>query len=165
MATGRNTQLTRQIGEHLVAAELGRKNLIATPFAGNVPQFDLLVATEDGRAMPIQVKAINGPSWQFNAANYLQIDIKEGFQTVLGPRADIYRDLVCVFVRLRAPGTDEFYSLTIRDLQQLLQSKYKGGRRPKNPKSTHCALWPEHIESYRGWKCLEEILAARGGVA
>ena len=64
MVTGRSTQLARQIGEHLVAAELGRMRFIATPFAGNVPNFDLLVANEAGTAIPVEVKAINGPSWQ-----------------------------------------------------------------------------------------------------
>jgi hypothetical protein len=34
---GRRVQLTKQIGEHLVAAELGRRQFIAAPFAGNVP--------------------------------------------------------------------------------------------------------------------------------
>lgn len=165
MASGRNTQLTRQIGEHLVAAELGRKGLIATPFAGNVPQFDLLVATEDGRAMPIQVKAINGPSWQFNATSFLRIDIAEGFQTVLGPRTDLYQDLVCVLVLLHMAGTDEFFTLKVSDLQNLLQAKYKGGRRPRNPESTHCALWPQHVEAYRGWRTLEGALAKRESVA
>lgn len=53
MATGRSNQLTRQIGEHLVAAELGRQGFIATPFAGNVPNFDLLVANELGVAIPV----------------------------------------------------------------------------------------------------------------
>ena len=33
MATGREMHLTRQIGEHLVAAELGRLGYIAAPFA------------------------------------------------------------------------------------------------------------------------------------
>jgi hypothetical protein len=33
--TGREMQLTRQIGEHLLAAELGRRDYVATPFAGN----------------------------------------------------------------------------------------------------------------------------------
>jgi hypothetical protein len=164
MATGRSIQLTRQIGEHLVAAELGRRGLIATPFAGNVPQFDLLVATDEGRSMPIQVKAINGPSWQFNAMNFLKIDIKDGFQTVLGPRKDVYRDLVCVFVLLKEAGSDVFYTLTVRDLQKLLKSKYRGGRRPKNPDSTHCALWPQHLESFKGWKRLHDALAKRKGV-
>jgi hypothetical protein len=35
-------QITRQIGEHLVAAKLGRMGYFATPFAGNVPLFDIL---------------------------------------------------------------------------------------------------------------------------
>lgn len=39
MAMGRNSQLTRQIGEHLVLAKLGRLGYSASPFAGNVPQF------------------------------------------------------------------------------------------------------------------------------
>jgi hypothetical protein len=39
MATGRSTQLTGQIGEHLVAAGLGRMGFVAAPFAGNVPHF------------------------------------------------------------------------------------------------------------------------------
>jgi len=164
MATGRSIQLTRQIGEHLVAAELGRRGLIATPFAGNVPEFDLLVATDDGRSMPVQVKAINGPSWQFNAAKFLEIIIDDGFQTVLGPRKDVYRDLICVFVLLQTAGSDVFYTLTVRDLQKLLATKYRGGRRPKNPQSTHCALWPEHLESFQGWTRLDNALAKRKGV-
>jgi hypothetical protein len=36
MATGRNNQLTRQVGEHLVAAKLGRLGFVASPFADNV---------------------------------------------------------------------------------------------------------------------------------
>jgi len=41
MATGRNNKLTGQISEFLVCAELGKRGLIATPFAGNVPAFDV----------------------------------------------------------------------------------------------------------------------------
>jgi hypothetical protein len=43
MRSGRNNLLTKQIGEYLVAAELGRKGLIAATFTGNVPDFDILV--------------------------------------------------------------------------------------------------------------------------
>lgn len=163
MATGRSTQLTRQIGEHLVAAELGRKGIIATPFAGNVPQFDLLVATEAGQAVPVQVKAINGPSWQFNAASFVRIDITDDFQTLLGPREDIQRDLVCVLVLLRAAGSDDFFTLRVSDLQHLIATNYKGGRRPKNPQSTHCAVWPKDVEAFRGWTALEQALSNAGG--
>ena len=154
MATGRSTQLTRQIGEHLVAAELGRMNLIATPFAGNIPQFDLLASTQDGRAFPVQGKAINGPSWQFNAASFLKINVEEEVQTVVGLREDLDRSIVCVMVLLKRAGEDAFYTLTLADLQALLLQHYKGGRRPKNPESTHCALWPKHLEQFKGWHAL-----------
>ena len=163
MATGRSMQLTRQIGEHLVAAELGRQGLIATPFAGNVPEFDLLVADEKGCAMPIQVKAINGPSWQFNAKSFLDIETVNGVQRVKGRKTLVNPDLVCVFVLLRGPGTDEFYILRFRDLQSYFAKNYKGGRRPKNPDSTHCAVWPEHLKEFRdNWSLIFETIALLG---
>lgn len=158
MATGRSNQLTRQIGEHLVVAELGRMGIIASPFAGNVPQFDLLASTPDGKAFPIQVKAINGPSWQFNAFAFLRLDIKGDRQTVLGLRRDLDRSIVCVLVLLVSPGRDVFYTLTTGELQRLIRRNYKGGRRPKNPKSTHCALWPKHLAGYEGWSALRRVL-------
>jgi hypothetical protein len=43
MQTGLSNQLTRQIGEHLVVAKLGRMGYVASPFVGNVPLFDILV--------------------------------------------------------------------------------------------------------------------------
>ena len=46
MATGRHTKLVGQTGEYLVAAELGRRGLIATTFKGNVPDFDIIASTE-----------------------------------------------------------------------------------------------------------------------
>jgi hypothetical protein len=51
-----------------------------------------------------------------------------------------------------------FYTLTISNLQDLLRQHYKGGRRPKNPTSTHCALWPKHIAEFEGWAALERVL-------
>jgi hypothetical protein len=157
MATGRSTQLTRQIGEHLVASELGRMDIVATPFAGNVPQFDLFASTKGGKAFGVQVKAINGPSWQFNAASFLKIEVEDSCQTVLGPREDIDASTVCVLVLLKAAGQDIFYTLTVGELQALLQQHYKGGRRPKNPESTHCALWPKHLAAHEGWDALHRV--------
>ena len=58
MATGLSTQLTRQIGEHLVAAKLGRMGYLAAPFAGNVPMFDLLAADESGFTIPFKSKRL-----------------------------------------------------------------------------------------------------------
>ena len=91
MATGRSTQLTRQIGEHLIVAKLGRLGYIATPFAGNVPDFDLLIADDKGHSIPVQVKAINGGSWQFQITRFLDVEIVDDVQYVKGeqklPRA------------------------------------------------------------------------------
>lgn len=116
----------------------------------------LLASTQTGIAFPVQVKAINGPSWQFNAASFLQVEIKDDYQTVLGPCLDIDQSIVCVLVLLRSAGTDAFYTLTVADLQELLRQHYKGGRRPKNPQSTHSALWPKHLVGFEGWAALLE---------
>ena len=158
MATGRNTQLTRQVGEHLVAAELGRMGFIATPFAGNVPNFDLLVANEAGIAVPVQVKAIKGPSWQFNATTFLDIRIEDGVQTVVGQKSTPNSNLVCVLVLLREAGKDEFYTLTFQDLQKHFAVAYKGGRRPKSAESMHCAVWPKELQQFQGWRALLAVL-------
>lgn len=42
-----NTQLAGQVGESLVVAELGRRGIVATALAGNVPDIDIL-AYRDG---------------------------------------------------------------------------------------------------------------------
>lgn len=161
MATGRSTQLTRQIGEHLVASELGRMGFLATPFAGNVPSFDLLVANEAGVAIPVQVKTINGPSWQFNASAFLDIEFHEDVQKVMGRRATPNPNLVCVFVLLRGAGKDEFFTLTFKKLQDHFFEKYKGRKRPRNPKSTHCAVWPKELQRFKNWDAL--LLALKPG--
>jgi hypothetical protein len=55
VATGRDVQLTRQIGEYLVCAELGRRGWIATTFTGSVPGFDILAANPIASAARICV--------------------------------------------------------------------------------------------------------------
>jgi hypothetical protein len=87
MATGRDIQLTRQIGEYLAAAELGRRGWIATTFTGSLPGFDILAVNPDGRILEVQVKAIRSVSWQLNAGQFLRIDIEKGTQYVRGVRA------------------------------------------------------------------------------
>ncbi len=96
MSSGRKNQLTRQIGEHLVVAKLGRLGYIATPFAGNVPHFDLLMANDIGRAIPLQVKAINGPSWQFSIDNFLEIAIINNAQVIKGKKGLPTSNLLCM---------------------------------------------------------------------
>jgi len=55
MAKSFKTQLAGQIGENLVVAELGRRGIIATALAGNIPDIDIL-AYANGKSVPLQVK-------------------------------------------------------------------------------------------------------------
>lgn len=160
MATGRSYQLTRQIGEHLVASRLGRLGYIASPFAGNVPEFDLLIANENGRAIPVQVKAINGVSWQFKVDTFLNVEIIDDEQFVKGPKELSNPHLICVFVALgKNEEKDEFFVFTKKDLQEFFLKTYKGGRRPKNPQSLHCAIWPKDLAGYKdNWGLIEQAI-------
>lgn len=49
MATGRDNQRTKQVGEYLVAAEVCRRGFIATTFTGNVPHYDIIASNATGR--------------------------------------------------------------------------------------------------------------------
>ena len=99
MATGLSNTLTRQISEHLVTAQLGRLGIIATPFAGNVPDIDIL-AYANNKTVHIQVKAINKGDWQFSARTFLDIDLTPDGQKVRGINKSLDRDILCVFIIL-----------------------------------------------------------------
>ena len=163
VATGSSTQLTRQIGEHLVAAELGRRGFFAAPFAGNVPDFDLLAADPSGRTVPVQVKAIQGASWQFDVGKYLDIEFvsvsKE--QRIRGKKVLLNPHIVCVFVRLGKDRDDDvFYIFPITELQEFFFKNYKDCHRPKNWEATHGAIWPKDLpERYKdNWDILKKAL-------
>ena len=75
MSTGLSNKLAGQVGEFLVCAELGRRGFIATSFTGNVPEFDLIVANDALRTIPIQVKSSRGASWRTSASLWIDIEI------------------------------------------------------------------------------------------
>lgn len=155
MATGRDVQLTRQIGEYLAAAELGRRGWIATTFTGSVPGFDILAINPDGRMLEVQVKAIRSSSFQLNAGHFLEIELSEGAQFVRGIKAIKSSTRVCVFVAIKGQGQDEFFVFTWKDLQEILRQDYRDGPRPKNPGTFHHALYPKRIEHFKdNWAAL-----------
>lgn len=160
MATGRGMQLTRQIGEHLVVAELGRLGYVAAPYAGNVPMYDILAANSRGQAIPIQVKAINGGAWQFNADKFLDIEVVNGNQVVRGAKRLTNPRLLCIFVELKGRGKDEFYLFPLNVLQKYTRRVYKPrGKGSKNPNSVHCAIWPKDLSRYKeNWQLLQATL-------
>lgn len=154
MATGLSNQLTRQIGEHLVTAELGRRGIIATPFAGNVPHIDLL-AIKEGKAFPIQVKAINEGAWQFDIRRFLRVETKWKHQVVGGPQPDFDKHLICIFIKLGTSGTDEFYIFRQGVLLKHFMKVFKGRDKDHKYTSFHCAIWPKDLKSYQdNWKLI-----------
>ena len=156
MATGLSTQLTGKIGEHIVTAELARQGIIATPFAGNVPNIDIL-AFANRFTHAIQVKTINGGSWQFDANKFLDIKTTDTQQIILGKNKDLNRKIICVFVVLGEKlGEESFYIFRLGWLQDYFFKNYKGRRKPKNIKSYHCAIWVKNMKHKNNWKLLHK---------
>jgi hypothetical protein len=146
---GYSHQLTRQVGEHLIVSKLGRMGILATPFAGNVVGYDLLASDLSGHSMPIQVKAINGGSWQFSATSFLEIEFNGNEQIIKGKKITPNPNLVYILILLRPDERDDFYILTFADLQDHFLQNYKGGVRSKNPQSLHCAILPKELITHQ----------------
>jgi hypothetical protein len=167
MATGQKLQLTKQIGEYLVAAELCRLDLIATTFTGNVPDYDIVAISREGRTALVQVKAINGGSWQFSDARvFLRIKQEGKTQVPSQVTAPKYPDLVCVFVLLDEYGKDRFFVLPWVELQRIVARRYRanikrlGGIRPRRHDSYHAALKPSDLAEWKGrWKVVKDAIA------
>ncbi len=167
MATGRNTQLTKQVGEYLVACELARRGFLAATFSGNVPEFDLIVTNGNGVSLPVQVKTSNSGTWQFSIDRFVDITMK-GDRQIMGKKKPLaVPNLICVFVIAgKQYGDDQFFVLAWSEVQELAIAHYKsvlaahGGVRPKKPESLHCALYLKELEGYRdNWGLVEELLA------
>jgi len=165
LATGREMQLTKQVGEYLVAAEVCRRGFIATTFTGNVPFYDIIASNATGLHQAIQVKTIRDGGWQFDLRAFAVVSLRGKRQVVGRPARPPYPNLVCVFVRLRDHGADEFYILTWTELQQIVITGHRaylashGGIRPKKYDSYHGAIRPQMLAKHRdNWKLLNKRL-------
>ncbi len=168
MATGRNLKLTGAVGEFLVAAELCRRDLLATPFSGNVPHYDIIASGQRGGHLAIQVKTINRGNWQFNIRQFVDVRLHGQRQIIGEPKPVPFPRLQCVLVTLGTNrATDRFFVLTWLELRDLLIAGHKrylakhGGVRPRVADSYHVALSIGEVEHFEGrWESLLE--AAHG---
>lgn len=160
-----NSTYSRQIGEHMVVAELGRREIVATPFAGNVPDIDIL-GYFGGQSIPIQVKALTKGAWSFQITDFCEISM-DGNRQIIGDPVDRSGSAtVFVFVAIGdSAGSDAFYILTWRELRDLVIGLHdeflsrNNGARPRNPTSMHTGILPNQLEPYRdNWKIIEEQL-------
>jgi len=171
MSKGRNNRLAGQIGEYLVCAELGRRNLIATPFSGNVPAFDILATDDLCRTVPIQVKASRSDNWPADARDWMEIsfDPKTKAQINRGPIRILNPDLIYVCVAIAPPdgsSKDQFFILTKAQLQAVCikgYSTWMDGRewkRPRNPESYDCRYRISGVQDYKdNWQLISTRLA------
>jgi hypothetical protein len=165
MASGRSTKVVGATGEFLVAAELSRRGLITTTFAGNVPDYDIVATDSEFRSVLVQVKAITGNSWQFDFRRFAEVTL-EGKRQVVGRPVKLKRDIVCVLVALGEYGSDRFYIMRWTDLGTVVIKHHRAflekhdGIRPKKFDSFHCAIDEHALEKFRGnWKLVHEMLA------
>jgi hypothetical protein len=162
MATGQATKLTGAVGEFLVAAELCRRGLLATPFAGNVPHYDIIASGQSGGHVAVQVKTINGQHWQFDIQKFLDVDLAEdGKRQILGaPQQEPFPELMCVLV----VEWKELQNLLVRHYTEHL-SKHNFVR-PRAPDSFHTALPISDVEPFENeWpKILDRVPSALPGV-
>jgi hypothetical protein len=169
MSRGRNNKLAGQIGEFLVCAELGRRGLIATPFSGNVPAFDILVADNRCNTVPIQVKASRAGNWISDARKWMKItlNLKTKVQKKEGPQKTENPDLIYVHVAIAPPegGKDRYFILTEKQLQKVCIKGYsgwmdaRGWKRPKTADSYMCRYWLEELKRYEdNWKIITKKL-------
>ena len=158
------TQLAGQIGESLVVAELGRRGVVATSFAGNVPDIDIL-AYRAGKTLSLQVKAIRSGSVSFDAKRYMKLEFQGDRQVIAQQESDTNDEMVIVFVAIGAvQGSDRFYLIRHSELRDIIFRNHgawlskHGGIRPRNPKSTHTAVSLEDLEAFQGNRALVEDL-------
>jgi hypothetical protein len=161
MPTGHATKLTGAVGEFLVAAELCRRGLLATPFAGNVPHYDIIASGQSGGHVAVQVKAINGHAWQFDIRKFLDVQMDEDRKRqILGaPQQEPFPELMCVLVVLQKTGQDRFFILEWKELQKLVVRDYTeylskhNFVRPRAPGSFHMALDISDVEPFENeWR-------------
>lgn len=129
------------------------------------PSRSLTASNATGRHQAIQVKAIASTAWQFDIRDFVNVTL-EGKRQVIGrPNLPPYPGLICVFVRLRQYGADEFYILTWEDLQKITITNHReylrrhGGIRPKKHDSFHTAVRPEMLNNHRDrWEVFDTRL-------
>lgn len=166
MSTGRSNQLTKQVGEYLVACELARRGFLVATFSGNVPDFDLIATDFKGSSCPIQVKTIRGGTWQFSIDKFVDISF-DGRKQIIGDKKPLpIPQLVCVFVIAGDKyGEDQFFVVEWLRVQDILIENHRrwldshSGIRPKKPDSMHCSIVQTDLRDYKdNWSIIGKNL-------
>ncbi len=178
MASGFSNKVIGQTGEFAVCVQLGKMNLVATPFAGNLPHFDIVASNAELKVIPIQVKTtLANSSWMAgDARDWLEIELcpNSGRQTIIGLKPITHTELLTVYVWLsNKPGSsDRFFVLRKGDVQLAVQRCYgdwlskHDGIRPKKQDSFHLTIpMSELVEYENNWSLIRDCLNSKKPVA
>lgn len=150
----RNQQVARA-GEYFVVAELNKRGAHAVTFAGNMPKIDLMACNQDqNRTVYIQVKTKRGGrSWQ---ASILAGRPAQPSATPLDETA--FWILVDLGDWETAPRywvvPDWWMRNDIYRAHQAYVERH-GGKRARNPTSTHHAIEEKRVQEWQGkWELL-----------
>jgi len=167
MRSGLSNKVVGQAGEFAVCSQLGKLGLVATPFAGNVPGFDVLAVDEHLNCVPIQVKTSRFRTWIMgDISKYVEVTRTDDLMTLGNVKSPRYPDLIRIYVALGKAGKpDRFFILTEQEFYLLTVESFKnwlaghGGVRPKNPKSVHSAVGISTLEPHENkWSLITERL-------
>jgi len=140
---------------------------MATPFAGNVPHYDVIASGQHGGHVAVQVKAVTQGSWQFNIKPFMDVRFEDPYQILGDVKPEPFPGLQVVMVALAGnpDERDSFYVLSWYDLRDLLVSRYRsylekhGGRRPRSSRSTHVSLPESALRRYLDrWESLIKLV-------
>lgn len=132
-------------GEHFVAAELYRRGAYVALFVGNMPDIDLQTTNSSRtRTVSIQVKTRTKGSWHS--------DIRKARLAQDGPKDGNF----WIFVDLRkVPEPPEYFVVPDSWMRNDIYERHQrviashGGRRLRNPSSTHHAINLRRVEQWR----------------
>lgn len=145
-------QQVGQAGEHFVAAELHRRGAYAVTFSGNMPSIDILASdVEQARKVTIQVKTKTTGTWHASTlrGELRDEDLAEERFWVL---VDIGRDPEIPPSYWIVP---EWWMLNHIHVRYHERIAVHGGKRLRNPASTHFAIIPKNVEEWRNrWDLL-----------
>lgn len=162
-----NNKLVGQVGEHLLSAKLGMKGYYASPYAGNVPAFDITaVNAETLESFVIQVKtSTTNTLLQSDIDKWIETDIDETGLYSFGRLKELTNpDMIWVAVNLNDDNLHETRYFLCREyeIQKAIVERFvtwiKGHnyRRPKGGKSTQAILKIEDMLPFEdNWAILD----------
>jgi len=154
--------LSGQVGENLIVSELGRRGIVATTFAGNVPDIDIL-AYKNNKSIPLQIKSLASGSLRTNAKKYLNIELKGKKQIIKSLNDNVDRNLIFIIILIgKKLGEDKFYIVKQGIIQDLVYNEHNNflkkhnGVRPRRFDSFDCSVHLKDLESYENnWSLIE----------